>query len=69
MNRDWANTSDLEDLIAKALANNAEEWILASERRTRTFLAEKERLQGKFRPVFSFVLSEVFVKLLKTMQL
>ena len=45
-NRDWANTSELEDLIAKALANGADEWTVSKENRTRTFLAEKERLRG-----------------------
>lgn len=45
-NRAWANTPDLRALIAKALANGADDWIVSAEDTTRAFLTEKERLQG-----------------------
>lgn len=47
-NRAWANTPELENLITKALANGADDWTVSTESRTRSFLAEKKRLQGKF---------------------
>ena len=40
--RDWANTPELEKLAVKAEANGASIWTLSTERRTRTFLEEKE---------------------------
>jgi len=43
--RDWANTPELRSLIATALANGADDWTVSAEDTTRTFLAEKERLQ------------------------
>ncbi len=45
-NRNWAITPELRSLIAKAEAQGASEWTLSGEDTTRTFLAEKERLQG-----------------------
>jgi len=48
--RDWANTSALEELVARAVANGADEWTLSAENRTRAFLDEKERLQRLQRP-------------------
>lgn len=46
-NINWANSADLRALIAKALANGADDWTVSAEDRTRAFLAEKERLQGE----------------------
>jgi hypothetical protein len=45
--RSWATTPDLEVLIVKALANGADDWTMSTEARTRSFLSEKERLQGE----------------------
>lgn len=54
-NRDWASTLEFEDLIIKAEANGASEWILSSQRRTEVFLVEKARQRGKH--ISYFILS------------
>ena len=56
-NRDWATTHELRSLIAKALANGADDWTVSAEDTTRAFLAEKERLEGKFVLLSSFNIS------------
>ncbi len=46
-NKNWANSAELKSLLAKALANGADDWIVSAEHTTRAFLAGKGRLQGE----------------------
>ena len=46
--RSWVVTDELEALAAKGEAFGASDWTLSAEKRIRTFLEVKERLQGRF---------------------